>query len=80
MQNKRLLSLLCALALLAGMLPAGLIPVKAAAEPWVNNADVTWIDASKKLVAFTFDNGPVGTAPAVERGHAVQGSEEGRVL
>ena len=59
MQKRRLLSLLCAAALLTGMLPVGLIPA-AAADPWVNNADVSWIDSSKKLVAFTFDDGHVG--------------------
>ena len=62
MRNKRLLSILCMLALLAGLLPAGMIPAKAA-DPWINNADVSWIDSSKKLVAFTFDDGPVGTDP-----------------
>ena len=59
MRKRRMMSLLCTVALLAGMLPIGMLPAKAA-DPWVNNADVSWIDPSKKLVAFTFDDGPVG--------------------
>ena len=57
-------SLLCAALLLAGLL-TGLAPTAqaAAGDVWENKADVSWIDSSKKLVAFTFDDGPVGTAP-----------------
>ena len=62
MRKRRFVSLLCAAVLLVGMIPAGSLPA-AAADPWVNKADVTWIDSSKKLVAFTFDDGPVGTEP-----------------
>ena len=29
---------------------------------WSSSADVSWIDKSKPMVAFTFDDGPVGTA------------------
>ncbi len=29
---------------------------------WSSNCDVSWIDPSKPMVAFTFDDGPVGTA------------------
>lgn len=29
---------------------------------WKNNADISWIDLSKPMIAFTFDDGPVGTA------------------
>ena len=58
------LSLLCIISLLAGLF-GGLAPRVRAADPWVNRADVSWIDSSKKLVAFTFDDGPVGTAPGV---------------
>lgn len=29
---------------------------------WENNADVSWIDPAKPKIAFTFDDGPVGTA------------------
>lgn len=29
---------------------------------WENNADISWIDPSKPMMAFTFDDGPVGTA------------------
>ena len=29
---------------------------------WENNADISWIDSSKPMMAFTFDDGPVGTA------------------
>jgi len=29
---------------------------------WENNADISWIDPSKPMIAFTFDDGPVGTA------------------
>ena len=29
---------------------------------WENNADISWIDSSKPMIAFTFDDGPVGTA------------------
>ena len=29
---------------------------------WENNADISWIDTSKPMIAFTFDDGPVGTA------------------
>lgn len=28
---------------------------------WENNADISWIDPSKPMIAFTFDDGPVGT-------------------
>ena len=28
---------------------------------WENNADISWIDTSKPMIAFTFDDGPVGT-------------------
>ena len=28
---------------------------------WSSSADVSWIDTSKPMVAFTFDDGPVGT-------------------
>lgn len=28
---------------------------------WNNQADISWIDPNAKLVAFTFDDGPVGT-------------------
>ena len=27
---------------------------------WENNADISWIDPSKPMIAFTFDDGPVG--------------------
>lgn len=29
---------------------------------WENNADISWIDTTKPMIAFTFDDGPVGTA------------------
>ena len=29
---------------------------------WENNADISWIDSEKPMIAFTFDDGPVGTA------------------
>ena len=29
---------------------------------WENNADISWIDPSKPMIAFTFDDGPVGTS------------------
>ena len=29
---------------------------------WENNADISWIDTSKPMIALTFDDGPVGTA------------------
>lgn len=29
---------------------------------WENNADISWIDTSKPMIAFTFDDGPVGTS------------------
>lgn len=29
---------------------------------WENNADISWIDPSKPMIALTFDDGPVGTA------------------
>ncbi len=29
---------------------------------WENNADISWIDPSKPMIAFTFDDGPIGTA------------------
>lgn len=29
---------------------------------WENNADISWIDPEKPMIAFTFDDGPVGTA------------------
>ena len=28
---------------------------------WENNADISWIDPEKPMIAFTFDDGPVGT-------------------
>jgi len=28
---------------------------------WENNADISWIDTSKPMIAFTFDDGPIGT-------------------
>lgn len=27
---------------------------------WENNADISWIDTTKPMIAFTFDDGPVG--------------------
>ncbi len=56
----RICSLLCVFFLVVGSVN---FPKAQAADPWVNQADVSWIDSSKKLVAFTFDDGPVGTAP-----------------
>ena len=29
---------------------------------WENNADISWIDPTKPMIAFTFDDGPIGTA------------------
>ncbi len=29
---------------------------------WENNADISWIDPAKPMIAFTFDDGPVGTS------------------
>ena len=29
---------------------------------WENNTDISWIDTSKPMIAFTFDDGPIGTA------------------
>ena len=29
---------------------------------WENNADISWIDPSKPMMAFTFDDGPIGTS------------------
>lgn len=29
---------------------------------WENNADISWIDPEKPMIAFTFDDGPVGTS------------------
>ena len=29
---------------------------------WENHADISWIDPSKPMIVFTFDDGPVGTA------------------
>ena len=29
---------------------------------WENNTDVSWIDTTKPMIAFTFDDGPVGAA------------------
>ncbi len=29
---------------------------------WENNADISWIDPSKPMIAFTFDDGPIGTS------------------
>jgi len=29
---------------------------------WENNADISWIDPTKPMIAFTFDDGPVGTS------------------
>ena len=63
-KNRSVLCLLCIVSLLAGLFGA-FAPAVRAADPWVNKADVSWIDSSKKLVAFTFDDGPVGTAPGV---------------
>lgn len=30
-------------------------------EEWINNADISWIDTGKPMVAIAFDDGPVGT-------------------
>ncbi len=56
----KICSLLCVFFLVVELFN---FPRAQAADPWVNKADVSWIDSSKKLVAFTFDDGPVGTAP-----------------
>lgn len=37
-------------------------PPPLAEGQWDNKADISWIDPSKPMVAFTFDDGPVGTA------------------
>ena len=29
---------------------------------WENNADISWIDPEKPMIAFTFDDGPIGTS------------------
>ncbi len=29
---------------------------------WENNADISWIDTSRPMIAFTFDDGPIGTS------------------
>ena len=61
---KRICSLLCVLSLLVGLFSFLGVSVQAEdaleAEPWKNKVDVSWIDSSKKL-AFTFDDGPIGT-------------------
>lgn len=59
---KRILSMICVVAMLMAMFSIN-VPAAQAADPWENKADVSWIDPSKKLVAITFDDGPVGTAP-----------------
>lgn len=40
-------------------------PIPAAPDDtgiWENNADISWIDTSKPMIAFTFDDGPIGTS------------------
>lgn len=37
-------------------------PVILSEGQWDNQADISWIDTSKPMVAFTFDDGPVGVA------------------
>ena len=59
---RRILSMICVVSMLMAMF-SFYAPVAQAADPWENKADVSWIDPSKKLVAITFDDGPVGTAP-----------------
>lgn len=54
--------MICVVAMLMAMFSIN-VPAAQAADPWENKADVSWIDPSKKLVAITFDDGPVGTAP-----------------
>lgn len=59
---RRILSMICVVSMLMAMF-SFYAPAAQAADPWENKADVSWIDPSKKLVAITFDDGPVGTAP-----------------
>lgn len=59
---RRILSMICVVSMLMAMFSIN-VPAAQAADPWENKADVSWIDPSRKLVAITFDDGPVGTAP-----------------
>lgn len=57
--GKKAGALMLAVAMLAGL------PTAIAAEEerfLYDNIDISWIDPSKPMVAFTFDDGPVGTA------------------
>lgn len=60
MKKKYFLSILLTLAMVFTSLCA-IAPLQSvkAATTWNNTADVSWIDSSKKIVAFAFDDGPV---------------------
>lgn len=62
MKRKCFLPFLLALAMVLTTLNI-MIPVQPvdAATAWNNTANVSWIDSSKKIVAFAFDDGPVAT-------------------
>lgn len=63
--KKKLSLVLCLVLVLACIAP--FIPSKSnvyAATTWNNTADVSWIDSSKKIVAFAFDDGPTGGSAA----------------
>lgn len=63
MKRKCFLPFLLALAMVLQALNI-MVPVKPvnAATAWNNTANVSWIDSSKKIVAFAFDDGPVATS------------------
>ena len=62
MKRKCFLPFLLALAMVLQALNI-MVPVQPvdAATAWNNTANVSWIDSSKKIVAFAFDDGPVAT-------------------
>ena len=60
MRKKSIISKLisCTIAVTTLLMAAPINTVKAATT-WNNTADVSWIDSSKKVIAFAFDDGPV---------------------
>lgn len=68
MKRKYFLPILLTLAMVLTSL-AAIVPVQPvkAATPWNNTANVSWIDSSKKIVAFAFDDGPVTNSNTATR-------------
>lgn len=68
MKRKHFFSFLLSLAMVFTSLVI-IVPLKtaSAATAWNNTANVSWIDSSKKIVAFAFDDGPVSYGTSATR-------------